>query len=121
MKKNLLNELKERLERDKESLEKELTKIAKKDEKPKGDWDTRFPQWNGDSGGSALERAADQVEEYSNLLSLEYALETRLKDVDLALDKIKKGSYGKCEKCKKQIEEERLKANPAARTCSKCQ
>ena len=121
MDQNLLNALKTKLEKEKENIEKALSKFAKKDEKPKGDWDTRFPQWNGDSGGSALERAADQVEEYSNLLSLEYALETRLKDVDLALDKIKKGSYGKCEKCKKQIEEERLKANPAARTCSKCQ
>ena len=121
MRKSLVKELKEKLEKDKENLEKELAKIAKKDKKLKGDWDTRFPQWNGDSGGSALERAADQVEEYSNLLSLEYTLETRLRDTNSALEKIKKGGYGKCEKCNKKIDEERLKVNPAARTCGSCQ
>jgi len=38
----------------------------------------------------------------------------------LALEKIKKAKYGKCEKCKKKITEERLKIYPEARTCNKC-
>jgi len=108
------------LEKDKSSLEKELQKFAKKDEKLKGDWDTRFPHWNGDSGSSALERAADEVEEYSTLLPIEHNLELRLKDVDLALEKIKMGKYGACENCGKAIDEERLKVHPEARFCLKC-
>ena len=121
MNKKLAQELKEKLGKEKEGIEKDLSKFAKKDKSLKGDWDTRFPHWDGDSGSSALERAADQVEEYSNLLSLEYELETRLKEIILALEKIKKGTYGKCENCGKGIKEERLKVYPAARLCLKCE
>ena len=51
MKEKLLKELKERLEREKVLIEEGLKKIAKKDEKLPGDWDTRFPFWNGEIGG----------------------------------------------------------------------
>lgn len=117
----LIQELKEKLEKEKGGIEKDLSKFAEKDKNLKGDWDTRFPHWDGDSGSSALERAADQVEEYGNLLSLEYKLETRLKEINLALEKIKKGAYGKCENCGKEIKEERLKIYPAARLCLNCE
>lgn len=121
MDKKIVQELKQKLEREKENIEKELKKFADKDKKLKGDWDTRFPQWDGDSGSSALERAADQVEEYGNLLSLEYNLEMRFKDINLALEKIAKSNYGKCENCGKEIKIERLKVYPAARFCLKCE
>ena len=120
MNKKSLEELKQKLEKEKVNIEKELEGFAKKDEKLKGDWDTHFPHWNGDSGGSSLERAADEVEEYSTLLSIEHSLETKLQNINLALEKIKKGKYGKCEKCGKEIKEERLKAHPEATTCAKC-
>jgi len=121
MNNKLIKELKEKLEKEGTEIEKQLKSFAQKDKKLKGDWDTRFPQWDGDSGSSALERAADQVEEYGNLLSLEYKLETRLKEINLALEKIQKGSYGKCEKCGKEIDQERLKVYPAARFCLNCE
>jgi RNA polymerase-binding transcription factor DksA len=113
--------LEEKLKKERAAIEKELKKFAEKDKKLEGDWDTRFPKWDGDSGSSSLERAADQVEEYGNLLSLEYNLETRLKEINLALGKIKKGNYGKCENCGKEINKERLKIYPAARFCLKCE
>jgi len=47
-------------------------------------------------------------------------LELKLKNVDLALEKIKKGKYGICEKCGKEIEEKRLEVYPEARLCQKC-
>lgn len=120
MNKKLQEELKEKLEEQKESLEKELGRFARKDEKLKGDWDTKFPKTNGGSGGAALEDAADQVTEYANLLPVEYDMELRLRDIDKALDKIKEGKYGKCEKCDKSILEERLKIYPEATSCGKC-
>ena len=46
-------------------------------------------------------------------------LEERLLDVNRALKKIDKGAYGACEISGEQIEEDRLRANPAARTCKK--
>jgi len=120
MNKKLVQKLKARLERDKVRIEKQLRSFAKKDEKLKGDWDTIFPRWDGEAGGAGLEKAADEVEEYSTLLPIEYNLELKLKNIDLALEKIKKGKYGKCEKCEKEIDEKRLKIYPEARFCLKC-
>lgn len=121
MNKKLLLELKQKLEKERAIIEGQLKRFAKKDEKLKGDWDTRFPKWGGSEVGSAaLEKAADEVEEYSTLLPIEYSLELKLKNIDLALEKIKKGEYGMCEKCGKKIEEKRLKISPEARLCLKC-
>lgn len=110
------NKLKEKLEKDKAVIENELKKFAKKDVNLPGDWDTRFPKLNG----SNLEEAADEVEEYSNLLPQEYNLELRLQNINLALEKIKNGNYGICEKCRKEIPTERLMVSPEAKTCNKC-
>jgi len=113
--------LKEKLEKDRVAIEEQLKRFAKKNEKLKGDWDTIFPKFNGgEVGSAALEKAADEVEEYSTLLPLEYNLELKLKNVDLALEKIKKGGYGICEKCGKEIEEKRLEVYPEAKLCQKC-
>jgi DnaK suppressor protein len=118
----MIEELKKQLEKEKENIEKQLEKFATKDEKLKGDWDTRFPRFNGrETGSAALEQAADEVEEYSTLLSIEHSLELRLKNINLALEKIKTGKYGICEKCGKEIPIKRLKAFPEAKTCAKCQ
>lgn len=117
MDKKLVEELKQKLEDEKELLEKELAKFAKKDTRPSGDWDTKYPHINGGS----MEEEADEVEEYETLLQIEHNLETRIKDIDLALEKIKTGEYGICENCGKEIDEERLKIMPEARFCLNCQ
>ena len=120
MNKTTLQNLKQKLEKEKETLEKELESFAKRDKKLPGDWDTKYPKFNGEAGGSALERAADEVEEYATRLPIEYTLEIKLKDTNLALEKIKTGKYGVCEKCKKAISIKRLKILPEARLCRKC-
>jgi len=121
MNKKLLQELKEKLKEQKIAIKAELQKFAKEDKEIKGDWDTKYPKINGGAGSQALEDAADEVEEYATLLPIEHSLELRLKSIDSALEKIKKGKYGKCENCKKKILEERLKIYPEAILCSKCQ
>ncbi|HVN94976.1 MAG TPA: TraR/DksA family transcriptional regulator [Syntrophorhabdaceae bacterium] len=45
---------------------------------------------------------------------------TLLKDIDNALDKLEKGTYGICEECEEIISEKRLEANPVARYCITC-
>ena len=118
----MLVEIKQKLEKEKEKIEKQLEKFATKDEKLKGDWDTRFPRFNnGETGHSDLEQSADEVEEYTTLLPIEHSLEARLRNINSALEKIKKGEYGICEKCGGKIEAERLKAYPEVKNCSKCQ
>lgn len=116
MDKKTVEKLKIKLEREKQSLEEELKGFAEKDEKTRDDWKTRFPEFNGDH----LEEAADEVEEYSTMLPIEHALEIRLRNVNLALEKLKKEKYGICEKCKKKIPEERLTVSPEARFCMEC-
>lgn len=116
----LLDKIKEKLETDKQIIEETLKTFADKDRTVKGDWDSRFPVFKGES----LEDAADEVEEYEALLPVEFSLETRLKDINIALEKInrgKKGNYGICETCDKEIPKDRLAIYPEARRCSDCQ
>src|SRR5437773_1666447 len=108
MQQELIDELKEKLEKEKLSLEKELESFATEDKNIKGNWDAK--RINGED--TDMEEKADEVEEYDNLLSLEHSLELKLKDVNSAIEKIKDGTYGKCEKCGKEIEKERLMAYP---------
>jgi len=108
------------LEKEKEVIERQLNSFAKEG-KVKGDWETVYPKFDGgEAGGGALEKAADEIEEYEKLLSLENVLEKRLSEIKRALEKIERGNYGLCEKCGKEIELERLKAVPETRFCQKC-
>ena len=110
------SEFKKDLEEKRDQLEKELGSFATKDPNVKGDWNSKFPR----TPQGNLEEAADEVEEYSTRLHVEFSLENQLRDVNNALEKIKKGSYGTCENCNKQISSDRLKVSPQARTCQKC-
>ena len=49
---------------------------------------------------------------------MEHSLETRLRDINDSLDKIKNNTFGICEKCGTAIDIERLRANPSARNCT---
>jgi len=46
--------------------------------------------------------------------------ERELKEIELALDKIKEGTYGICEMCEEPISRERLKVKSFARYCISC-
>jgi DnaK suppressor protein len=121
MDKKNLEELKQKLEKEKITVEDQLKKFATKDEKMEGDWDTRFPRLDRNVSGSAgLEAAADEVEEYSTLLPQEHSMEIKVKNINLALEKIKKGQFGICENCKKEIPLARLNVSPESRYCLDC-
>jgi len=117
MDKEFLKQQKIKLEKEKKRIEEELESFAQRKKGAKGGWETIYPQFDGEK----LEEAADEVEEYGNLLPLERRLEEELRKIDKSLEKIKKGKYGICEKCKKPISKERLKAYPQAEYCKKCQ
>lgn len=121
MRKEFLKKIKEKLEKERASVEKLLKEFAKKDKELKGDWDTVYPSFNGASGGGALEIEADELQEYESKLDVEYLLELKLKDINSALQKIKKGQYGICERCGKKISQKRLEVFPGARFCLKCE
>ena len=43
-----------------------------------------------------------------------------LDEIDAAVARLEAGTYGTCEQCGTPIDEERLAARPAARTCIRC-
>lgn len=59
---------------------------------------------------------ADRVEEWDERRAVVAELEARYNNIVRALKKIEEGTYDTCEVCGKPIEEDRLDANPAART-----
>lgn len=121
MDKKFIKKIKEKLEAKKAAIEQELSTFATKDKQLKDDWDTRYPRFDASAGSQHMEEEAGEVGEYVDKLPVEHALETRLRDINLALSKIKAGKYGKCEKCKKPIPLQRLEVVPEARLCLKCQ
>ncbi len=69
----------------------------------------------------------DSIDQASQSLDKEILFELSdnerqiLRDIDAALRKMEKGTYGFCEHCKKPIEKKRIKALPSARYCMACQ
>ena len=118
MNKALIEELKTKLEDEKKLLEKELLSIAGEPEYDTN-YNTKFPQFGEHT--SEQDENADEVEKYIDNLSVEHTLEKRLKEVKEALAKVGGGKYGTCEKCKKNIPEDRLRASPSAKICMDCQ
>lgn len=62
---------------------------------------------------------ADRFEDFEAKSSMIKTLSPRLNNILKALRGLGRESFGKCEVCKKDIENTRLEANPAARTCKK--
>lgn len=113
-----INKYKEELEKEKKLLEEELGSLGKLDRT--GEWEAEpeneMNKQEVQDEGDMADRSED-FEERSSELNL---LETRLEDINKALEKIKTNKYGICESCNKKIEEDRIEANPAAYLCKSC-
>jgi len=112
--KKTLEELKVKLLAEKTRIEGELGVIAK----PlagEGSYETNFNEIGTDEDENASE-----VEEYTDNLALENTLQKQLKEIAEALDRMEEGTYGTCENCGREIDVDRLRAYPAARTCITC-
>ena len=66
------------------------------------------------------EEEATETFEFEKRIMLESSLRATLAEIDHALEKFKAGTYGKCEKCGQDIEQERLEARPQASLCMGC-
>jgi len=108
-------EMKERLEGERVVLEAELATVGTKNEAVPGDWTPK--QDVMDVGQS--DEIADSIENFEANTAIVKELEIQLGNVKRALDRIESGTYGVCEISGGKIEDERLRANPSARTCMK--
>lgn len=106
---------KAQLEKEQSDLTEELKELGIHNPQVKEDW-IAIPQdvstQEADENVGA-DRAEDWLERTATLATLE----TRYNGIVRALARIEAGTYGTCELCNEPIEEDRLQANPAARTC----
>jgi RNA polymerase-binding transcription factor DksA len=105
---------KERLETEKSALETQLQDIARPDPSNPGSWEAiqKEPAQEADPNDQA-----SSLDEYQENRAVVDVLNTRHHEVLEALARIEDGSYGTCSVCGKEIETERLDADPAATTC----
>jgi len=103
------------LETEFENLEKELSKLGVQNIDDPSSWDVKNPEM--DIMGADENEVADRSEEIQIDSIILNELTIRYNNVVRALRKIEDGTYGMCEIDNKPIEEDRLLANPAARTC----
>jgi RNA polymerase-binding transcription factor DksA len=106
---------KDLLEAELKKLNSEMADLGVKNPDVKGDWVERADDLEVTSADP--NDVADRTEEYDERRATLATLEGRYNDVRLALRKIEQGTYGVCEISGEAIEEDRLEANPAARTC----
>lgn len=72
----------------------------------------RFEQGFADSGQATAEKA--------RVLSMAEGLLETMQEIDAAVERMEKGTYGRCESCGEPIGAERLDARPVARLCMAC-
>ena len=102
--------VKEKLEKEKENLVKELDYYKKEDPYLSPDRNT----------SNTLDDDITEIEGHDRITATRINLKERLSDVNKALDSIEDGSYGVCKSCGKKIPAERLTAMPTALYCIEC-
>ncbi len=105
---------KKRLEDEKTSLETQLQDVARPDAANPGSWEAvqKEPAQESDPNDQA-----SSLDEYQENRAIVDVLNTRHHEVLAALARIEDGTYGMCSVGDKEIEKERLDADPAAATC----
>jgi RNA polymerase-binding protein DksA len=74
--------------------------------------DGLFEQGFADSGQATAEKA--------RMLSITEGMLETLREIDAAIGRMDKGTYGRCESCGAEIPAERLDARPVASLCVAC-
>lgn len=98
-----------------DAVTKELQTLGVLNPKNAQDWvPTSVDTDEGEADENVSADRAEALEERTATLA---DFEARYNAVRSALERISAGTYGACEVCGEAIEEERLLANPSARTC----
>jgi len=110
-----MTHFKELLEKELRTVTDELRTLGIHNPENPHDWvATSTETMVGEADENVSADHAEALEERTATLA---DLERRYNDTVRALEKIEAGTYGICEISGEPIEEERLQANPAARTC----
>jgi len=106
--KKVIEEIKKGLLEQKNQILNDLKDISQDDK-------VKFPDF-----GDKPDENAQEIGEYTTNLATDKVLESTLKDIDAALDRMEKGTYGVCKYCGQTIGEKRLKVRPVASACVPC-
>ena len=112
--KETIDKIKQELLERKEQVLKDLTEISNKADGDK-ELEVKFPDF-----GDKTDENAQEIGEYSTNLATKTVLDSTLRDINGALERIENRNYGVCKYCKKQINKKRLLARPVASACVEC-
>lgn len=115
MDKKILEQIKDDLLAQKKKILEDLNVVSENDDHDKDEHRAKFPNL-----GDKPDENVQEVGEYTTNLATEKILETSLRDIDNALDRIKKGTYGICKYCGQEIASKRLLIRPVASACVDC-
>ena|SRR3989338_2195920 len=96
---------------ERKNVEKRLLQISEED-----------PYHNRESTANSADVTVDASEDilHEHATANRGALERKLKEIDLALERVTNGKYGMCKKCDQIIDTDRLSSNPFALYCITC-
>ena len=117
MNKKDLEYFQKKLEKERNLLEEELKTVGRKSPEHQGGWEATSGAMEVDNADE--NEVADKIEEFEENSAILGQLEKQMSEVQAALERITKGTYGICEVSGTPIEKERLEANPSARTSLK--
>lgn len=110
-----LKEIKTQLLAKKKQITKDLAALSRRDSHEADDRTAKFPEY-----GDKPDENAQEISDYSANIVTEKVLEKSLEDIEQALTRIEKGTYGICKYCGQAIAEKRLLARPTAGACIAC-
>ncbi|MFA6514070.1 MAG: TraR/DksA C4-type zinc finger protein [Patescibacteria group bacterium] len=113
--KKTVEEIKASLLVQKKQILEDLNDISKLDTHEADSRGTQFPEY-----GDKPDENAQEISDFSTTVATQKILEKSLEDINKALDRIEKGTYGTCKYCGKLINEKRLMARPTAGACVAC-
>src|SRR3989338_6217759 len=98
MDKKIIDRIRKDLLAGKAQIEEDLKSFTKNDQHEKDAHHTKFPDY-----GDKSDESVQEIDEYTTNIAKEKVLESSLRDINNALDRIAKGSYGICKYCRKEI------------------
>lgn len=108
-------EIKEQLLKQKKQIMIDLGTLSRVDAHESDDRSASFPDY-----GDKPDENAQEISDYSTNIVTQRVLEKSLEDIEKALSRIEKGTYGTCKYCQNPINERRLLARPTASSCITC-
>ncbi len=115
LKPKILAEIKAELLARKQQILESLEDVSQKNPHEADNLGSKFPEY-----GDKPDENAQEISDYVADAAAEKVLEKTLADIDSALNRIEKGTYGICKYCGQPISPKRLQARPVASACIAC-